>query len=153
MNMKTKPFNSNTEISLRILLTLLCNERNTNLTTDRIAILDFVTIYSREFGISENNLHGDNYFSFTEYATRRKQINENIKQLVLKRMVKISTTDKGFTYSITDSGKKVAESLSSAYAHQYHHYAKLARGYVQNKSEADISRLIAEESVRALIRR
>lgn len=105
--MKTRPFNSNTEISLRVLLTLLCNESNANLTTDRIAILDFVTIYSKEFGLSEDSLHGDNDFSFTEYATRRKQISENIKQLVLKRMVKIYTTDNGFTYSITDSGKRL----------------------------------------------
>ena len=153
MNMKTKPFNSNTEISLRILLTLLCNQSNTNLTTDRIAILDFVTIYSREFGISENSLHGDNDFSFTEYATRRKQINENIKQLVLKRLIKISATDNGFTYSITEAGKKVAKSLSSEYAKQYMYYANLAKEYVQNKSETDIARLIAEESARALRRR
>lgn len=151
--MKTRPFNSNTEISLRVLLTLLCNESNANLTTDRIAILDFVTIYTKEFGLSEDSLHGDNDFSFTEYATRRKQINENVKQLVLKRMVKIYTTDNGFTYSITDSGKKIAESLNSEYAHQYLDYAELARNYVHNKSEADISRLIAEESARALRRR
>lgn len=151
--MKNKPFNSNTEISLRILLTLLCDETNTNLTTDRIAILDFVTIYSREFGISENSLHGDNDVSFTEYATRRKQISKNIKQLVLKRMIKISTRADGFTYSITDAGKKIAKSLNSEYAQQYLDYAKLAREYVQNESDADITRLIAEESARALRRR
>ena len=58
MKMMNSGFNSNTEISLRILLSLYASEEH--LSVDELAIRDFMTVYAKDFGITAYNLHGDN---------------------------------------------------------------------------------------------
>lgn len=75
-------FNTPFEASLRILIIL--NVIHTRLSVDRITAMDFISTYGKDFGVSEHNLHGDNNFRFSEYASKRKIISEAIKSLVLR---------------------------------------------------------------------
>ena len=54
-------FNSTFEVSLRLLL-LLSESGDKGLSIDRIATYEFITIYSRYFGLSDKVLHGENEF-------------------------------------------------------------------------------------------
>ena len=65
-----KIFNTTFESSLRILL-LLSVSGDEQMTLDRIADYDFITIYSKYFGISDMALHGENEFGLSEFAARR----------------------------------------------------------------------------------
>ena len=57
--MMTNVFNTTFELSLRVLLTL-DSSNNSPRTVDIITALDFITVYGKDFGISDENLHGDN---------------------------------------------------------------------------------------------
>ncbi len=56
MKMMNSAFNSNTEIALRVFLTLYSSDES--LSVDEQVILDFMTIYAKDLGISTYNLHG-----------------------------------------------------------------------------------------------
>lgn len=62
-------FNTTLELSLRTILLLAVTVRK-DMTLDRIVAYDFITIYGSYFGLAENNLHGENDYSFREFTTR-----------------------------------------------------------------------------------
>ena len=70
----TKLFNGTFETLLRVLLILSVKGR---ITIDRILEYEFMATYGREFGISEENLHGNNNFNFAEISIRRIYLGEN----------------------------------------------------------------------------
>ena len=74
------------EASLRILL-LLEAVQNKTLTAGAIVALDYITVYSHDFGFSESNLHGESKYRFGEFASRRQTILSALKQLVLDGLV------------------------------------------------------------------
>ena len=95
-------FNTTFEVSLRILIVL--NVTQTRLSIDRVSAMDFMAIYGKDFGVSEYNLHGDNNYRFSEYASKRKIMSESLKNLVLRGYILPHCNKSGFTYSISKSG-------------------------------------------------
>mgnify|MGYP007135424621 FL=1 len=94
-----KIFNTTFESSLRILL-LLSVSGDEQMTLDRIADYDFITIYSKYFGISDMALHGENEFGLSEFAARRGMMQSTMKSLVLDGLVSVKRRQNGFQYSI-----------------------------------------------------
>ena len=141
MKMSNKVFNTEFEISMRLLLILALSEKK-KLTFDSLVIADFISNYSKEFGLSHSNLHGENEFSFSEFSTRRKLVQDSIKQLVLENMAKVSYSNDGFLYSITERGFSLSNSLTSDYATEYKLYAKKAIIYMGTKGEKELLNLI-----------
>lgn len=129
-------FNSEFELSLRILLTLYTSSRGLN--ADEIVLTDFITIYSHEFGLSAYSLHGNNEFSFSELAARREQFNVALKGLVLNRYVNVTTDDNGFTYEASELGESVCDSMSTDYADTYIDNSYKAQEYLRNKSTTEL---------------
>ena len=74
-------------------------------TIDRIAAYDFITIYGKDFGVSENNLHGDNNFNFSELSSKREICAAGVKELVLDGLIIVQRSQNGFLYSLTSAGK------------------------------------------------
>lgn len=101
MKMNDKVFNTEFEISMRLLLVLSLSNNN-KFTIDKLVTADFISNYSKEFGLSNSNLHGDNEFSFSEFSARRSLSQQAIKQLVLENLVRVSYSNDGFIYSITE---------------------------------------------------
>lgn len=121
------------------------------MSVDRIAAYDVMTIYSRDFGLSDEVLHGDNEFGLSEFASRRSKTQAALKKLVLSGSVKAITTDKGFCYQITPVGKSVAENMVTQYATNYKRLARVTVERYHSMTDMDIMATInttSEESLR-----
>lgn len=147
--MNNKVFNTVFEISMRLLL-LLSLYKNRGFTLDSLVTADFITNYSKEFGLSDNNLHGDNEFSFSEFSTRRSLAQDAIKQSVLEGMIEVSYSSDGFRYSISERGQTFCNTLTSDYATEYRLYARKAIEYMDNKNEKELLNLISREASKSL---
>lgn len=126
----------------------LVNKRG--LTLDSLATADFIANYSKEFGLADSNLHGDNEFSFSEFSIRRSLAQDAIKQLVLEGMIKVSYSRTGFSYSISERGQAFCNTLTSDYAKEYRLYAKEAIAYMNLKKEKELLNLISREASKSL---
>ena len=73
----TQIFNTNFEISRRLLLLLSIHKRELDI--DVITALDLITTYSKNYDLGSENLHGDNSLSFSEITIRRELISKAIK--------------------------------------------------------------------------
>lgn len=133
----TKLFNTSFEVSMRILLALLMSPKK-QMSLDMITAIDFLTIYSSDFGIAEYNLHGDNIFSFSEFTSKRKIISEAIKELVLKDLVTVIQSEQGFQYKLNKRGRNVCDNFTSDYASEYIGFAQDVWDFVHEKSEVEI---------------
>lgn len=96
----TELFNTPFETSLRVLL-LLETEARTDFSINMIAGVDFASLYGKSFNISEMNLHGDNLFKFSEFATRKELTRDGMDLLVRRGFVDVRPTKNGFIYQIS----------------------------------------------------
>lgn len=133
----TKLFNTPFEVSMRILLALLIAPKK-QMSLDMITVIDFLTIYSSDFDISDYNLHGENIFSFSEFTSKRKVISEAIKELVLKDLVTVIQSEQGFQYKLNNRGKNLCDTFTSDYASEYIGFAQEVWDFVNEKSEVEI---------------
>ena len=126
--MNGKLFNGPMELLLRALIILTIKSP---LNVDHISMIDFVSTYGKYFGISENNLHGDNEFGLQEFSLRRELMNDAIRQAVLKGLVEIVKNQDGFSYKLSTNGTRVYSEISkSMYALEYFENAKKAKNIV-----------------------
>lgn len=142
-----KVFNSIFEASLRIMLLLSVDGRD--MTVDRIAEYDFMTVYSAYFGLSKQVMNGENDFGFSEYAARRKNTQAALKTMVLDGTVKVLRRENGFRYSITESGRAAAARMESEYAIQYKRLAKITARSLGNMTEEQIMDVINKASMKS----
>ena len=147
--MRNRVFNSTFENMLRILL--LIDTMNEPANVDRLAALDFICIYGKKCKVLDKNLHGDNEFGLSEFASRRNKTQIALRELVLNGSVKALTSDKGFFYQITPAGKGVAENMVTQYATDYKRLAKITAARYRSMKDEDIMVVInttSEESLR-----
>ena len=137
-------FNSAYEVSLRILFVLLASDKPKSI--DMISAMDFISVYGRAFGIADVNLHGDNFYKYGEFSTRRTMVKKAIIVLIQKEMVDVYQRDDGYYYQINDAGEAYCESFKSDYAVEYAEAAKAASVYTNNKSEREIFKEIISRS-------
>ena len=149
MTMNNSVFNTTFEFSMRALL-LLSLVKNKGLTLDSLITADFIANYSKEFGLSNNNLHGDNEFSFSELSARRVSVQNAIKELVLENMIQVSHSKYGFQYSISNRGQAFCDDLTSDYASEYRVYAKKAIIYMNSMNEIEILNLISKSASKSI---
>jgi hypothetical protein len=145
-------FNSTLEISLRILLTLYAEESK-GINLDSIVTADFITIYAKDFGVSGSNLHGNNEFSFAEYAARRSQAQNAIKALVIDRLITVSSQEDGFHYTISELGKQLCSSMTTEYSRAYLTTAYKTIDFMKNTNQRKLIALISKEAAKAIQRR
>lgn len=146
-----KIFNSPFEAGLRSLLVLYTIHPQTA-TVDRITAYDFITIYSSDFGITDQNLHGNNHFNFSELASKRNNCDQGLKEFALNGLISVHRNNHGFTYGINNTGKTYVESLSSDYAQQYLEIIMLVHDKFANTSDEDLLRLINQKAIEELRR-
>lgn len=138
-------FNSVNEIRIRILL-LLEHSVLDYLSSDKIAALDFITVYGKEFNVSDNNLHGDNRFKYSELPSRRQIVLQAIKALVKDGMLEVSL-ENGFEFKITDRGINFIDSVDSFYANEYGIIAKKVFFKYGKIDESELFKIIQSKSV------
>ena len=120
------------------------------MTLDKIAAVDFMTIYARDFGLAAYNLNGNHSLSFSEVASKRVLVGKAIKQLVLNRLVSAVQNRSGFTYEITEKGARICDELTSDYTDEYIVMSQAVYKQLEGKSEVE---LLAEINKRALCRK
>lgn len=147
----TKLFNSTFEVSLRIIM-LLSAIAGTEMTIDRIVAYDFMSVYGRYFGLSDENLHGDNNYGFSEFSTRRTVVQDALKTLVTDGLIKASRHDVGFCYEVSQSGRKFAKNQKTDYAAEYCRIVKATHKKYKSKSEVELMTAISNKSTEALRR-
>lgn len=136
------------EASLRILL-LLEAAPNETLSEGAIAALDYITVYSRDFGVSESNLHGESKYRFGEFASRRATIRTAIKQLVLDGLVVVTRSSSGFHYKLGSDGIDFASSLDTEYADAYYETVTQVIARI-GKSERTLVEMINQKSIASI---
>ena len=129
-------FNTSFEISLRALIIL--NTSGIGLSIDKITAFDFIAIYGKDFGVSQDNLHGNNNYRFSEYTSKREIVVRAIKELVLKGYVAPHCDKNGFKYSITSRGKLYCEAFNDEYAEKYTDIIKKANVLFSDYSERNL---------------
>ena len=129
------------EASLRILL-LFQAAHGALFTEERLVTLDFITIYSSDFGMTNSNLHGENKYRFGEYALRRKLVRSAIKRLVLDGLINVAQTIEGFKYTLNQNGIEFVASLDSDYADAYYETAVQVLNKTKGKSGIELSEMI-----------
>lgn len=133
------------------MLLLTVAERK-DMTLDRIAAYDFIAIYGSYFGLTENNLHGENDYSFSEFAYRRELLNEALKGLVLDGLVRATHRKAGFCYEITEDGRAFCNKQSTEYAKAYRTMVSRTNQKFGNNSEIDLLTIISKKAEEALRR-
>lgn len=134
--MMNSAFNSNTEIALRVLLTLYSSDES--LSVDELVMMDFMTIYAKDFGISSYNLHGENKSKESEFAARRQQVRDAICFLVTQCYIDVEESEKGFLFGINEKGLALCDSMESKYAMDYAAAALKVAEYAKHHNLEDL---------------
>ena len=85
---------------------------------DSLYITDFITVYGKDFGISEENLNGDNDFKYSEFQSRKVACRNALKELVLNGLALPLKEKDGILYCITEAGRECAVSART-YLNEY----------------------------------
>lgn len=128
-----KLFNSTFENSLRLLI--LLDEYDLPKSLDMLYAVDFMTLYGASFGITDQNLNGDNEYKFSVFASHRESIQEALKALVLNGTAQAVSYNEGLAYIITPEGEDFCQSPSSTYAKEYRKAAQAVIKAVGKRSE------------------
>lgn len=129
-------FNTVFETTLRIIL-LTSSSPKMFFTSDRILALDFINCYAKAFGLSSENLHGNNDFMYGEIARRRFLVIEAVKKLVRKGILQVQS-DHGYQYKITMYGLALSDNFFSTYAQDYRRVAKVSVEKYDCKSDEQL---------------
>ena len=146
-----KLFNTPFEVSLRILL-LLYAVRPLAMTIDRISAYDLMSVYGRDFGIAEQNLHGESQFSFSEFSAKREQCNGAMKSLLLDGFASVEKSHRGFLFALNGRGVKFAEAMQSEYAAEYMETAKKTHRALKETSDESLLSEITNKAIGSLKR-
>ena len=138
-------YNSGFEIEPRIVL-IADNYPLSSFTEDLFVAIDFITVYSGDFIIGTKNLHGDNGFKFSEITARRQSIHEAVKKLVLEGFLTVEIRE-GFSYRISELGKRYAKSFESTYAIQYRNNLLSVSEKYLDYDEKALAKLITEKAL------
>ena len=147
----TRLFNTTFELSLRAVLLLSVSDRR-DMTLDRIAAYDFIAIYGVYFGLTENNLHGENDYSFSEFTSRRELLNEALRSLVLDGLVRATHRKSGFCYEITEGGRSFCDKQCTEYANAYRTMVSKTNQEFGHRPEVDLLAIISKKAKEALRR-
>lgn len=132
---------------------ILYSMNSNGITIDRITAYDFMTIYAKDLGISDKNLHGINHFNFSELSSKRFICSEGVKNFALNGLIAINQNKKGFLYSLTSTGKKYVESIESNYKTQYLEILKNVKIRFNNISDTELIKIINNAAIDSLRRK
>lgn len=143
-----KIFNSKFENSLRLIL--LLNYLSDPMLLERLYIIDFLVVYGKDFGFTEENLNGDNDFKYSEFQSRKVICKNALKELVLNGLVLPTSSKAGILYQITDAGRAYAEGLVSEYALEYKANTVNTMQHISNYSNRKLIEMINKLSAESI---
>lgn len=132
-------FNTTAEVSMRVLLVL--DTVSVPISKTQLVLLDFAATYSKDFGFTDKNLHGDGKYNMCELAVRNERIGDAIPFLLKNGFISVINMDNGIGYCITSRGAQVCKATTMEYAQEY----------IQNIQEVQFSILSDDERIMDMI--
>ena len=126
-------FNTTAEVSMRVLLVL--DAVTAPISKTQLVLLDFAATYSKDFGVTNNNLHGDGQYNMCELAARNEKIGDTIVFLLRNGFVSIVNTENGIGYCITDKGSQICRNTTMEYSKEYIKNLKQVQSVVLTNDE------------------
>jgi hypothetical protein len=142
-------FNTTFEISLRVLLTLEAAPRKWQ-SANRIAAADFIATYGKDFGIADENLHGENSYKYSEFTLRCERTREALKLLTARQRVDVEIATDSFVFTLSRIGSEYCANLEGSYADEYRELASRVEVLTANLSEREVMSLISKKSVSSI---
>ena len=124
-SMTMKIFNTQFEVSMRILLLLSVYRQG--LDQDRIQYLDFFTIYAKNYRLGNENINGNSSFMLNDLTEQHALFRDSIKELVVQGLITVKYTNQGFLYNISPEGIEVCSKMSSDYSVIYKKNSNLVK--------------------------
>lgn len=141
----TQIFNSELEVNLRVLSILFIVQNSVSI--DYITTMDLFTTYGKNYGFTQENLHGDSSYNFSEIASRRTLINRSIRSLVTKGLVNAEESSNGFHYSLNEDGRNICNALDSDYHRKYSETVKTIVQKTHSLSDAQLVNYATKRSI------
>lgn len=129
------------EAYLRVLILFEAANQDT-LKEETITALDFITVYAKDFDITDFNLHGENKYRFGEYPYRRELVQSAVKRLVMDGLIDVLQTSDGYDYRLNQKGIEFSLNLQSDYADNYYETALQVMEKTKEKSEQELIKMI-----------
>lgn len=111
-----------------------------------ILAIDFIAVYGKDFGISVDNLHGDNSYKYSELPSRKEVLDKTIKCLFLDGLIDLDTKN-GYRYQISDSGLNYISLLEDDYAEEYRNLIMKFYCNYRDYSVSELLKLIQSKSL------
>ena len=141
--------NSGMEMQYRLLL-LLSVLPTDDYSQRWLSGMDFIVEYGHTFGLTKQNLHGDNWMKFTEYATKIVNVTGGLRALTCRGWIRVTAGKRGFTYRITASGSEIAEAFSTSYSIDYRDTARMAFDRYGDMDDATLDEMIREKALTSM---
>ena len=136
-----KIFNTELEISLRVLL-ISYILKNKKINIERWVAYDIMATYGKKFKISDENLHGNNEFIFSEFPNRKLNIENVVCKLIAIGIIEINNDENNITYIFTEKGRYIVNNMKSQYVEEYcQNIEKVIRKY-GNLNDAQLIELV-----------
>ncbi len=137
-------FNDLFENSTRILM-LLRELEPIEASQEKLCALDFIVLYAKQFNFSDKNIQGNNPYAFSEYISRRKNMNKILNSLIRSGFINLVYSNKGYRYKINESGIIFVERLESTYSFIYQDIARIVVDKLANCDENELIDFILKQ--------
>lgn len=134
------------EAKLRILI-LLDSLDGMCLDKSQIIGIDFLAIYSHDFGLNIDNLNGYGPFRFEEYPAKKSILSSGLKELVFDHLVDLHPDKSGYRYGINSKGKSRCQKMECDYSNDYRSSVLLIAEKWPNLDPGIMESLIFEKTV------
>lgn len=150
--MSDSVLNTTIETKLRLLL-LFSMIPEDKYSQSWISAMDFLSIYGKSFDYQGENLHGDSWMRFTEYAMRLWNVRDALHEMVLHGWLTAFPTKNGYVYQITQTGKEMAAEFATTYADPYRRNAIACYSKYGMKTGKELDTMIRNAGLKMTERR
>ena len=141
-----KLFNTEFETSMRLLL--LLNNYPKVLDSEEIRIIDLLTVYVKQFNISDISLNGDCIQTLAEFTSGIELFEVSLKELALEGLISVRMTSDGFKYKINKKGSQYCSQMSTDYAKEYIIELLKVKSYIAGRTVNEVKKEITNKLLR-----
>lgn len=134
-------FNTPLELGLRGLYILKVSSP-TKCSLERLILLDYLTIYTKDSNASFDSLHPEYPLRAIELFSRREPIKKGLLLMASKGLINIDCEDDGFLYSANVNTNWFVEGLSDEYSDKLLIKATLVEERFRKMSDTELEKFI-----------
>lgn len=129
-------FNTTSEVAMQCLITINSLNKK-SLSLDRLWLINFLSLYAKDFKFNDSNLYGDSIYSSVQLTVRYEKVKKAILLLISKHLIELDG-GKITKISITQKGQELVENLNSGFASSYKVVTSSIYNAVKNMSDLEL---------------